>query len=72
MAEDKNARTGLWLGGLPWWQAVICILLCLIPMYLTVQGKDGPKMVQSTTMAGTKQELHRYLLNKYRGKLVIK
>ncbi len=53
MAEDKNARTGLWLGGLPWWQAVICILLCLIPMYLTVQGKDGPKMVQSTTMAGT-------------------
>jgi Na+/citrate or Na+/malate symporter len=53
MAEDKNARTGLWLGGLPWWQAIICILLCLIPMYLTVQGKDGPKMVQSTTMAGT-------------------
>lgn len=53
MAEDKNARTGLWLGGLPWWQAVICILMCLIPMYLTVQGKDGPKMVQSTTMAGT-------------------
>ncbi|MDD6281861.1 MAG: 2-hydroxycarboxylate transporter family protein [Oribacterium sp.] len=53
MAEDKNARTGLWLGGLPWWQAIICILLCLIPMYLTVQGKDGPQMVQSTTMAGT-------------------
>lgn len=53
MAEDKNARTGLWLGGLPWWQAVICILLVLIPMYIIKGSGEDAKMVQSTTMAGT-------------------
>lgn len=51
--EKKQERSGLWLGGLPYWQAILCILLCLIPMYLTKQGKEGPVMLQATTMAGT-------------------
>ena len=51
MAENKHARTGLWLGGQPWWQALICIVLVLLPMYVTKAGKDGPTMVAATTMA---------------------
>ncbi len=53
MADNVTKKTGLWLGGLPWWQAIICICLCLVPMYMTTAGKDGPQMVQSGTMAGT-------------------
>lgn len=50
---DKNERSGLWLGGLPWWQACIAIILVLEPMYLTVYGKDGPHMIHATTMTAT-------------------
>jgi Na+/citrate or Na+/malate symporter len=26
------------LGGLPWWQAVVAVILCALPMYLGVQS----------------------------------
>ena len=30
---DNNEKTGLWLGGMPWLQAIVAIILCAIPMY---------------------------------------
>ena len=51
MADNKHARTGLWLGGQPAWLAVICIILVLAPMYITKASDDGPKMIAATTMA---------------------
>ena len=44
-----NERKGLWLGGQPYWLAIICCLLCLIPMYIP----KGEGMVQTTDMTGT-------------------
>ena len=28
------------LGGLPWWQAVVAVILCALPMYLGVQSSS--------------------------------
>ena len=50
MAEDKNSRSGLWLGGLPWWQALICIVLVLLPVYVTKMKDGNPVMLAATTM----------------------
>ena len=44
-----NERKGLWLGGQPYWLAIACCLLCLIPMYIP----KGEGMVQTTDMTGT-------------------
>lgn len=44
-----NERKGLWLGGQPYWLAIACCLLCLIPMYIP----KGDGMVQTTDMTGT-------------------
>ena len=30
---DNNEKTGLWLGGMPWLQAIVAVILCAIPMY---------------------------------------
>lgn len=38
MAEKKNnGLRNLTLAGLPWWQAVICVVLCAIPMFWGIQ-----------------------------------
>ena len=50
MAEDKNSRSGLWLGGLPWWQALICIVLVLLPVYVTKMKDGNPVMLAATTI----------------------
>ena len=42
MAENKNAQ--LKLGGLPWWQAIVCVIICGGTMYWGIQ---------SGSMAGT-------------------
>ena len=34
MSEKKEfSLSELTLGGLPWWQALVCIVLCAIPMF---------------------------------------
>ncbi|MBR1857133.1 MAG: 2-hydroxycarboxylate transporter family protein, partial [Oribacterium sp.] len=50
MADNKHARTGLWLGGQPAWLAIICIILVLAPMYITKGSGDDVKMIAATTM----------------------
>ncbi len=37
MSNNTETST-LKLGGLPWWQAIICVLLCGIPMYWGIQS----------------------------------
>ena len=32
---ETKEKTTLKLGGLPWWQALIAIVLCAIPMYMS-------------------------------------
>lgn len=44
METNEVAKKELKLGGLPWWQAIVAIVLCAIPMYWGIQ---------SSSMAGT-------------------
>lgn len=39
MSGEKEKKE-LVLGGLPWWQAIIAILLCGIPMYMGIQSES--------------------------------
>ena len=39
MSETNETGKALKLGGLPWWQAVIAIILCAIPMYWGIQSR---------------------------------
>ena len=48
-----EGRPGLWLGGLPWWQTLIAIALCLIPMYIVKGSGDEQTMIQSGTIVGS-------------------
>ncbi len=40
MSETNETGKALKLGGLPWWQAVIAIILCAIPMYWGIQSSS--------------------------------
>jgi Na+/citrate or Na+/malate symporter len=53
MNEKNNERTGLWLGGMPWWLTVAAVLLCMIPVYIIQGSGEDASMVQSTSMAGS-------------------
>lgn len=53
MNENKHERTGLWLGGMPWWLTVASVLLCMIPVYIIQGSGEDASMVQATTMAGS-------------------
>ena len=37
MSEE---RKGFMIGALPWWQALIAVALCAIPMYMGLQSKS--------------------------------
>ena len=39
MSEERNSKTFM-IGSLPWWQAVIAVALCAIPMYYGFQSKS--------------------------------
>ncbi|MBQ3654950.1 MAG: hypothetical protein II954_11140 [Synergistaceae bacterium] len=37
---SDNTSKGFMIGSLPWWQAVLAIILCAVPMYLGIQSKS--------------------------------
>ncbi len=39
MSEENKSKVFM-IGSLPWWQAVIAIILCAVPMYLGIQSKS--------------------------------
>ena len=38
--SEKQTKSELTLGGLPWWQAIIAVILCAIPMYWGIQSSS--------------------------------
>lgn len=39
MSEENKSKVFM-IGSLPWWQAVLAIILCAVPMYLGIQSKS--------------------------------